>query len=180
MNHAEAIRLSGIKDIAERIGESPEEIVSAAGDQTVRQDILAMNRDAPGAFAEKTLNRLKAGEEVPTKELQGYQNLSWAQAVINERLGSEAMQAKLGDMAEEAITGKPRGEVFPWRFVHAEEAVTLSQKTGLDIKPGFSHVIDDMAIRHAFKEHGTAETELPRGQVPITKDDIAMIPEIIK
>jgi len=112
--------------------------------------------------------------------LAPYSNQSWAGALINEKAGPEAVRNKLLKLAEIAEQGKPTGELLPWQFIRPEEAEMLSQKTGLDIRPGFSHVVDDMAIRHAFKEHGTAETELPRGQLPITKDDIAMIPTIIK
>lgn len=170
-----------LEEITARTGKTPMEVVKEAeADPTVKQDILSTNRDMPGKFAEDTLNRLKAGEEVPTEELRGYENLSWAQAAINERAGTEAIQAKLGELAEKAVAGSPAKESLHWAFIRSEEAAALSQKTGTEITPGFTHVVDVSALRHAIKEHGNPATEIPRGQLPITAEDLARIPEVIR
>lgn len=43
----------------------------------------------------------------------------------------------------------------------------------------FSRCLDNYAIRHAFKKHGGAETEVPRGQIPIeTVDFLLILPTI--
>ena len=57
----------------------------------------------------------------------------------------------------------------------AEEA----RKAGFDIE-GYIHDIDVSGVRHAFRDHGNEKTESARGQVPITREDIKKIPEIIE
>jgi Barnase-EndoU-ColicinE5/D-RelE like nuclease len=50
---------------------------------------------------------------------------------------------------------------------------------GVDIDvTGFRHHVDAFAARHAFKQHGIARAEELRGQLPVTADDWAMIPEV--
>jgi len=44
---------------------------------------------------------------------------------------------------------------------------------------GYHHEVDNYAARHVFKEHGAASTEALRGQVAITADDWAMIPDVL-
>ncbi|MBE7411409.1 MAG: ParB N-terminal domain-containing protein [Leptospiraceae bacterium] len=43
----------------------------------------------------------------------------------------------------------------------------------------FRHSIDHDTIRKIVNDHGRAKTEIPRGNVPVTLDDIKKIPEII-
>jgi len=68
------------------------------------------------------------------------------------------------------------------RFIHfntvsEEEAAFLEIKTGFKLT-GFRRMVDNDAIRHIDVEHG-AESERDRGLLPVTRDDLAMIPEII-
>lgn len=44
---------------------------------------------------------------------------------------------------------------------------------------GMRHTVDSFAIRKILKDHGDDAVELPRGQLPVTKEDIAKIPEIV-
>jgi hypothetical protein len=44
---------------------------------------------------------------------------------------------------------------------------------------GYVHVADAYAARHVFKQHGSEATELPRGQLPVTAEDWARIPDIL-
>lgn len=50
---------------------------------------------------------------------------------------------------------------------------------GVAVDDTFNHVIDNHAIRHAIKQHG-GESELKRGQVPITDADFERIPDVIE
>ena len=61
----------------------------------------------------------------------------------------------------------------------SDEAVNLSAATGMNLS-GYSRYTDTHAIRHIIKGHGDLDTEVKRGQLPITEDDIAMIPEIVR
>jgi hypothetical protein len=92
LNHADVIPLSGVAEV----------------DQTVLQDILSENVTVPGAFAEATLNRLKAGEKVSTEELQGYLPRPWAKAELLERQGLEAVRKSIKDVVENTLRDNRR------------------------------------------------------------------------
>lgn len=57
-------------------------------------------------------------------------------------------------------------------------AVEAFKEAGIDVS-GYTHVIDNSAIRHILKSHGDPKKERARGQLPITEDDIARLPEIV-
>ncbi len=54
-----------------------------------------------------------------------------------------------------------------------------ARRSGLDID-GFTHTVDVSAINHIKKRHGDAEAEKARGQIAITEDDVAAIPDILQ
>jgi hypothetical protein len=56
--------------------------------------------------------------------------------------------------------------------------VDLAQKEGLDID-GYQHSLDTSAVRHIRKEHGDEATELARGQLPVTDEDLLQIPTVL-
>ncbi len=58
------------------------------------------------------------------------------------------------------------------------ELISKAKKAGIDIA-GYVHDVDVSGIRHAIIQHGNRKTEIPRGQLAITDDDILKIPEII-
>jgi hypothetical protein len=64
-----------------------------------------------------------------------------------------------------------------YRVVNQTEAAKIKEKTGLDIE-GYKHKITNIDIRHIYKEHGNPKTEIKRGQIAVTRDDIKLIPEI--
>jgi hypothetical protein len=53
------------------------------------------------------------------------------------------------------------------------------KQAGVDVS-GYTHVIDTSGIRHALKKHGSATTETPRGQLPITSVDLELLPQIVE
>ena len=61
----------------------------------------------------------------------------------------------------------------------APETVALARGQAQVDLADFQLTVEAQAVRHAIQEHGTAATEVPRGQVPITPEDIARVPEII-
>jgi phage-related protein (TIGR01555 family) len=64
--------------------------------------------------------------------------------------------------------------------VGKEEAARLQgQAEGMPDVSGYTRIIDNYAIRHIQAGHGDPNTESRRGQLAITKDDIAMIPDIV-
>ncbi|MBP3514285.1 MAG: DUF1073 domain-containing protein [Elusimicrobiaceae bacterium] len=64
-----------------------------------------------------------------------------------------------------------------YREVSPKEAARLNSATGLDLT-GFIHQLTAGGIRHIFKSHGDEKTEKARGQLPITHEDIFLIPQI--
>ncbi len=74
--------------------------------------------------------------------------------------------------------GAPRRGIV-YRIVNDVEARAFKEKTGIDVA-GYQHVIDSYGIRHSMRNHGTPETEEPRGQVPITVDDFRHIGEVTR
>lgn len=74
----------------------------------------------------------------------------------------------------------PAGEKRAVRFaaVSDQEAEQIKAATGLDVA-GYKHTIDSFAIRHTYQKHGNAKLEALRGQLPVTREDILRIPEIV-
>ena len=65
-----------------------------------------------------------------------------------------------------------------YQWVDDVEAERLKQATGLSLN-GYKHTVDSFAMRHAQVKHGNSR-EVLRGQEPITGDDWARIPEIVR
>ncbi len=52
------------------------------------------------------------------------------------------------------------------------------REVGLIIDNSYQHVLDNSALRHIIKTHGSLKEDL-RGQIPITEKDFFFIPEIV-
>ena len=50
---------------------------------------------------------------------------------------------------------------------------------GIEISEKYKHTIDIYAIIHSMKKHGAKQTEEPRGQIAITREDFEKIPDIL-
>lgn len=169
-----------LRDIYAKTGKTPEEVATRAQeDPTVRQDLLSVNRDIPESFATDVINKLKAGESVTAEELSVYKETPWAQAAMNEKIGHGEIGKKLENMYNDASNGVNLQENLPWGFIRDEEAKKISDRTGLNISGGFSHVVNASSLKHAFDEHGVGNEKVP-GQIPIVAEDISRIPEIVR
>src|SRR3546814_7432582 len=62
--------------------------------------------------------------------------------------------------------------------VSQANADRVLRDTGIDIS-GARREIDNSAINHALKQHGSDTTEAKRGQAAITPEDFGKIPEIV-
>ena len=65
-----------------------------------------------------------------------------------------------------------------YSIVSDSAASDIQRVTGLDVS-GYKHTVDSFGIRHAFKQHGNDKTESKRGQMAITAEDIARIPDVV-
>lgn len=170
-----------LREIYAKTGKTPQEVVHAAkGDPSVVADLLSKDVELPGAFAEETLGRLKAGEEVPTEIVEAYKSTNWAQGVLNERSGPEVVKNKIANLYAQASEPGAAIGAETWAFVRKEEAKALSEATGLDIVEGYTHKVDAAAIRHTLKNHGNPAKEAARGQIAVTEGDFLHIPDIVR
>jgi hypothetical protein len=54
----------------------------------------------------------------------------------------------------------------------------IADNAGIDVT-GYKQILDAQAYRKISRKHGDAEAELSRGQMPLTTEDFARIPEIV-
>jgi len=94
-------------------------------------------------------------------------------------LSDSQWRNRLAELAAHAA-GKPEsGKRFiTYAVVGPAEAERLKSWTGLDLG-GFRRFLDDQAINHILNEHGDAVVEGRLGQLPVTLEDIALIPQVV-
>lgn len=91
----------------------------------------------------------------------------------------EVTAQEIGRLYEQTLASKPVGKAgVVYRSVSPEEAAALKKVTGLDLA-GYRHTLDNYSINHIHKQHGNPAKEAARGQLPVTKEDVQRIPEII-
>jgi len=84
-----------------------------------------------------------------------------------------------GRASREAPAGPGKldlGEITPEGAAHINAALKAAGIDG-DVS-GYRMEVDAYAARHAFKGHGSAARESPRGQIALTPDNWAMIPDV--
>jgi hypothetical protein len=64
-----------------------------------------------------------------------------------------------------------------YRKVNLGEAIAIFEQTGVDVA-GYAHTIDDSALEHIWRLHGPHGSQLHRGMLPLSAEDIHRIPEI--
>ena len=86
-------------------------------------------------------------------------------------------EGELKDFIAKALITK--GTLLKRVISHASEALVedLSER-GILIDETYRHTLDNSAVRHAIKSHGSPKEEL-RGQIPITDVDLMRIPDIV-
>jgi hypothetical protein len=82
---------------------------------------------------------------------------------------------KLADLAKTATNANETVAVGP---VSPEQAALLAAE-GVSVNETTKHTADLYAVRHALNRHGDEATEKARGQLPISADDIARVPEVV-
>jgi len=85
---------------------------------------------------------------------------------------------KITDFVRRALADKTFKGVSDFLRVSDQEAAQSQASAGLTIR-GFSHSLDDSAVRHIMKSHGDPAAEKARGQAAITEGDFAAIPDVI-
>ena len=83
------------------------------------------------------------------------------------------------DFIKESIENKQYKKKIYFGAISDELANIIKNQTEIDVK-GFNCSLSSDEIRKIFKDHGTEKTEKPRGQRPITEDDILNVPLVIQ
>lgn len=92
----------------------------------------------------------------------------------------EAAGQVLGHLYTEAQQAPPAArQGIVYHMVDPASAAALQQATGLDLT-GYMQTADNYALRHVAQQHGSSSTEEPRGQLPVTAEDIAKLPAITR
>lgn len=76
------------------------------------------------------------------------------------------------------VVGNLPSEYLELGPVTSSTAQRIRDLTGIDVSD-FKHALDVLGIKHTFRKHGNPQTETPRGQIAVTDDDFALIPEIV-
>lgn len=62
--------------------------------------------------------------------------------------------------------------------LNADLAQQIKEQTNLDLE-NYVISVDNFGIRHIIEKHGKPNTEIPRGQIAIVKEDFTKITEIV-
>ena len=90
------------------------------------------------------------------------------------------LKNKISDFYDRVVSTKPKTNIRELLGgVSKNNIDAVKQKTGIDLT-GYERVIDSSGINHILKHHGDEAVEAKRGQIAITRDDIAHIPEIVE
>lgn len=87
-------------------------------------------------------------------------------------------EGELNKFISEALAGH---EPFIKRVI-SEVSASLAEdlhKMGIVVDVSWKHTLDNSAVRHTMKTHGSYKEEL-RGQIPITITDLLLIPYIVE
>ena len=57
-------------------------------------------------------------------------------------------------------------------------AAAIGKAAGFPVT-GFAIVLENSTARHTLRRHGDAATEAKRGQIAVTKDDLALLPQLL-
>lgn len=116
-----------------------------------------------------------APEALPEAEAAGETDVQAGAMVGGER----DVSGRLRSLYETSLNDPSSEEFVDFAPVSDQEAKLIQEATGIDVA-GYVHVIDGSAVRHTIRSHGEASGEATRGQDPITVEDIARLPEIIR
>lgn len=117
-------------------------------------------------------------------------NDSWDVNELNHPLNEEtapkmgaaefmkASEAPHMPIVDEGFKEKPAYKYAKMDPISESDAMAYHQATGLDLN-GYQHEITSHEVKHALKQHG-GDSERLRGQIPITREDFSLLPEITR
>ncbi|MCX7014505.1 MAG: segregation/condensation protein A, partial [Candidatus Sumerlaeota bacterium] len=99
-------------------------------------------------------------------------------AILDDPARAKSALRELFDYAKRRRTGLMERRGLVYRTVSESDAMAYRER-GADIHPNAEHLVADSEIRHVLRKHGSKETEKPRGQAPIGREDLAMVPDVV-
>jgi hypothetical protein len=131
---------------------------------------------------ERGENPQAAREELNRLRNHGVYGKSVRQALQKTFGGPEMASAQIRQLATAAQDNPKLRDLVQFHCIGEEEARTLKESTGIaqDIS-GYEHAVDTSFINKILRGiHANETREAARGQVPVTLEDFALIPEIIE
>lgn len=153
------------------------------GTKQTSQDIekLYFNNESnpiPASFPQDLFDPLGLNKEpVTTEEIPAPED---AQISPSASSSFALLKNKISEFYDRVISTKPKTNIRELLGdVSKNNIDAVKQNTGIDLT-GYERVIDSSGIKHILKHHGDEAVEAKRGQIAITRDDIARIPEIVE
>jgi|GEM_PF-5372995 len=178
--------------ISDALNEAAEKLAAGGNKNDVRSELYRRVRSGiseiipgsqrPDVTATQGEHRQRVGEASKGKEAQ-------AQKQVNSSLpGTEASDGgyarlrgthkDITSLYDDAIANKAGSKHFvDYAIVTPEESSKIRNATSIDVPAGAKHTITGDKLRHIDAEHGAGERR--SGQLPITRDDVEKIPDII-
>ncbi|RIK92870.1 MAG: hypothetical protein DCC73_11370 [Proteobacteria bacterium] len=148
------------------------------GDEAQPTDGLGGGRDS--AAAQEWLDGFSdpagPGQKTQADLLEHDIRARLAQAAAPET-PSATLGARLRQFFRDALAAKDRRLTLDMGPVTDAVAKSVAAETGVSVA-GYRHLLDNYAVRHIQAQHGGASETL-RGQLPITAEDWALLPEIV-
>lgn len=172
------------KEINEALGEAKEELQDMAGNiSNLKRQLARWKNKALGlSGAAQRVSRTQ--KELANRKQAILDKLKTAfpesAGILKSALVSNPELEKIRKFVEDAINNPVQNKVtISLGAVSQQNAERILKETGFDVS-GYERVIDNYSVKHSFKKHGSEATEAPRGQIAITADDFARIPEIVE
>ncbi len=104
--------------------------------------------------------------------------------MVVERRGAGAGSTRRNAQAANAIkrfmhdTQATTARVEMHVIAPVRNAAAIGKAVGFPVT-GFAVVLENSTAQHTLRRHGDAATEAKRGQIAVTKDDLALLPQLL-
>lgn len=142
---------------------------------------ISYNKQNVNLTGEKFSDAVKTGEDsgnprYSLKEYSPKQMKNWSES---KNIVVYKDKAQLRRFIQNAVDGHNLGKKLYFGAIPADLAARIKADTGIDVE-NYNCTLRASEIRKILRGHGTQETELLRGQRPISEKDLMSIPEIIQ
>lgn len=118
-------------------------------------------------------------KEVKRYSLKEYSEHTKENWKNSKRIVVYESKEQLADFIELALRDKNFNKKMYFGAVSHELASEILEKTGVEVE-GYNFSLQAAEVRKIFKDHGSADTELSRGQRAVTKADILNIVDVLE